>query len=225
MPAALRIWQGAPRLASGVTMGSQSSNVTWHAGQLSPAARARVTGQPGAVVWMTGLSGSGKSTLAVALERHLVSQGQLAFVLDGDNVRHGLNGDLGFSPADRVENIRRVAHVAGLMADAGVLTLVSFISPYRAERARAATLIGPQRFVEVYVATPLAVCEARDPKGLYARARRGEIRDFTGLDAPYEAPLTAAIEVSTADAPLSVTVQTVVGRLRALGHLPRTASA
>jgi bifunctional enzyme CysN/CysC len=164
--------------------------VVWHASHIDREARAAGTGQRGATVWLTGLSGSGKSTVAVALEALLVGRGQAAYVLDGDNLRHGLNGDLGFSSEDRSENVRRVGEVARLFADAGVVALVPLISPYRADRdrARAAHVAAGVPFVEVFVDTPIEVCEQRDPKGLYARARAGEITGFTGIDDPYEAP-------------------------------------
>jgi adenylyl-sulfate kinase len=168
-----------------------SSNVTWHHGHLSREERWRASGLHGATVWLTGLSGSGKSTVASAVERLLVEEGRPAYVLDGDNVRHGLNGDLGYSAADRDENVRRVSEVARLFADAGVIVLVPLISPYRVgrERARTAHDSAGLPFVEVFVDTPIELCEQRDPKGLYAKARAGEITGFTGIDDPYEAPL------------------------------------
>jgi len=168
-------------------MTSSDRNLSRHAGTVTRRDRERLLGQHGVVVWFTGLSGSGKSTLACALEAKLIATGRLACVLDGDDVRHGLCKDLGFSPADRTENIRRVGHVAALLADAGVLVLASFISPYRTDRAAARAIAG-DRFVEVFVDAPLAVCEARDRKSLYAKARRGEIAEFTGVSAPYEPP-------------------------------------
>jgi bifunctional enzyme CysN/CysC len=168
----------------------RSPDVTWHHGHLSRAERWQAAGLSGATVWLTGLSGSGKSTVAAAAERLLLEEGRPAYVLDGDNVRHGLNGDLGFSAHDRHENVRRVAEVARLFADAGVIALVPLISPYRAgrERAREAHEVAGLTFVEVFVDTPIEVCEQRDPKGLYAKARAGEIKGFTGIDDPYEAP-------------------------------------
>jgi adenylylsulfate kinase len=162
-------------------------NLTRHAGAVSREDRERLLGQRGTVVWFTGLSGSGKSSVAHALEERLLAAGRLACVLDGDDVRHGLCEDLGFSAAERTENIRRAAHAAALMARAGILVLTSFISPSRADRAQARAIAG-DRFVEVFVDAPLEVCEERDPKGLYRRARRGEITDFTGVSAPYEPP-------------------------------------
>ncbi len=171
------------------------------------AARAAAKGQRARVLWFTGLSGSGKSTLANALDRRLHAAGFHTAMLDGDNVRHGLNRDLGFTDADRVENIRRVAEVARLMADAGLIVLVSFISPFRAERAMARARSAEGEFVEVYVDTPLAECERRDPKGLYAKARAGEIANFTGLDSPYEPPEAPELVVRTAEEPLEASVE------------------
>jgi bifunctional enzyme CysN/CysC len=174
-----------------------SDNVVWHRGAVDRADRPSA----GATVWFTGLSGSGKSTVAAELERALVAAGRPAYLLDGDNLRHGLNADLGFSAADRSENIRRVGEVARLFADAGVVALVPVISPYRADRDRARSIhaaVGVP-FVEVFVDTPLDVCEARDPKGLYAKARAGEIKGFTGIDDPYEAPLRPDVHLTPAD--------------------------
>ena len=171
-------------------------NIVWHDTLVSPDERARLLSQAGAVVWFTGLSGSGKSTITTRVEAALLQRGLHAFVLDGDNVRHGLCADLGFSAEDRAENIRRVGHVARLMADANVLCLTAFISPLRQDRAAVRALLGP-RFIEVHVDTPLAVCEARDPKGLYAKARAGLIPDFTGISAPYEPPENPALELRT----------------------------
>jgi adenylylsulfate kinase len=153
--------------------------------------------QRAATLWLTGLSGSGKSTLAFELERRLLAQGRVCYVLDGDNIRHGLNRDLGFSAADRHENIRRVAEVARLMNEAGLLVITAFISPYRDDRALARSVIGPERFLEVWVNADLSTCEARDPKGLYVKARAGAIPDFTGVSAPYEAPQHPALTLDT----------------------------
>jgi adenylylsulfate kinase len=175
---------------------SQARNLTWHAGRVTAERRVELLGQRGAVVWFTGLSGSGKSTLAMALEERLLLDGRLAFVLDGDNVRHGLNADLGFGDADRQENIRRVGEVARLFAEAGMIALAAFISPFRADRARVAERVGAL-YLEVHVATPIEVCEVRDPKGLYQRARRGEIADFTGISSPYEPPEAPALTLDT----------------------------
>ena len=163
-----------------------ADNVTWHPGQVARADRPSL----GATIWLTGLSGSGKSTVAAACEARLVAFDRSAYVLDGDNIRLGLNGDLGFSAADRAENVRRVGHVARLMADAGLVVLVPLISPYRADRdqVRASHVEADLPFLEVFVDTPIELCEQRDPKGLYAKVRAGEIKGFTGIDDPYEAP-------------------------------------
>jgi bifunctional enzyme CysN/CysC len=166
----------------------RAANTYFQAFEVTKAARARLNGQKPALLWFTGLSASGKSTIANNLEKKLYALGKRTFVLDGDNVRHGLNRDLGFTEADRVENIRRIAEVAKLFVEAGLITIVAFISPFQAERETARDLVGPDEFIEIFVDTPLAVCEQRDPKGLYKRARRGEIRNFTGLDSPYEPP-------------------------------------
>jgi bifunctional enzyme CysN/CysC len=174
-----------------------SENVVWHSGAVDRSERPSA----GATVWFTGLSGSGKSTVAACVERSLVAAGRPAYLLDGDNLRHGLNADLGFSAADRTENIRRVGEVARLFADAGVVALVPVISPYRADRDRVRAIhdgVGLP-FVEVFVDTPLAVCETRDPKGLYAKARAGEIRGFTGIDDPYEAPAEPDLRLTPDD--------------------------
>jgi adenylyl-sulfate kinase len=177
-----------------------SPNVVWHPGEVDRAARWAGTDLAGATVWFTGLSGSGKSTVAVAVERLLLERGVATYLLDGDNLRHGLNGDLGFSAADRDENVRRASEVARLFADAGVIALVPLISPYRAgrDRARAAHELAGLPFVEVHINTPIEECEARDPKGLYRQARAGEITGFTGIDDPYEPPLAPELAVSSA---------------------------
>lgn len=177
----------------------KGENLTWHMGEVDKEARSAAHGHRGAVLWFTGLSGSGKSTIGHRVERMLIERGAFAYVLDGDNIRHGLNSDLGFSPEDRVENIRRIGEVARLFADAGALVVSAFISPYRKDRDRVRALLGPDEFVEVYVDTPLEICEARDPKGLYKKARAGEISNFTGLDAPYEAPESPEVHLETAD--------------------------
>ena len=188
----------------------RSQNVHWQALDVDRAARAALKGQRGRVIWFTGLSGSGKSTIANLVEKKLHAMGRHTYLLDGDNIRHGLNRDLGFTDEDRVENIRRVAEVARLMADAGLIVLVSFISPFRAERALARSLMPEGDFVEVFVDTPLAVAEQRDVKGLYAKARAGELKNFTGIDSPYEPPEAPEIRIDTtrlqpADAAESIT--------------------
>ncbi len=168
-----------------------TAEVHWHAATVERAERWERLGLRGATVWFTGLSGSGKSTVADAVATHLLAEGRAAYLLDGDNIRHGLNGDLGFSAADRTENVRRVGEVARLMADAGLVALVPVISPYRADRdgVRAMHAAADLAFVEVFVDTPLALCEERDPKGLYAKARAGQLTGMTGIDDPYEAPV------------------------------------
>ena len=174
-----------------------SDNVTWHAGHIARDERPSL----GATIWLTGLSGSGKSTVAAECERLLVEAGRPAYVLDGDNIRHGLNGDLGYSAADRAENVRRVGHVARLFADAGLVALVPLISPYRADRdlVRQLHVEADLPFVEVFVDTPIELCEQRDAKGLYAKARAGEITGFTGIDDPYEAPLAPELVLTPRD--------------------------
>lgn len=188
-------------------------NLTRTAGEIDLDARARRNGHRGGVLWFTGLSGSGKSALAHALEARLFNAGWQVLVLDGDNLRFGLNADLGFSPEDRAENIRRAGEVAALFADAGMVCLASFVSPYAADRARARAAAG-DAFHEIHVATPLEVCEARDPKGLYARARRGEIKGFTGIDAPYEAPEQPELVID----PARDDLETCAGRLEDYAH-------
>ncbi len=187
----------------------KATNITWHHGLYDREARAGIFGHRSAVLWFTGLSGSGKSTLAHAVEAALLEQGIHAYVLDGDNVRHGLNQDLGFTPEDRVENIRRISEVARLFADAGVITLTAFISPYREDREQARKLVG-DGFIEVFVDADLAVCESRDPKGLYKKARAGEINNFTGISAPYEAPESPEIQVDTGKQTLEECAETVL---------------
>jgi adenylyl-sulfate kinase len=171
-----------------VQEGAESVNIKWQLHAVTRSARAALLGNQPRVLWFTGLSGAGKSTLANLVEQQLHAMGRPTYLLDGDNVRHGLNRDLGFTAGDRVENVRRVAEVARLMADAGLTVLVSLISPFRAERQMARSLLAPGEFVEIFVDTPLSVAEARDPKGLYRKARRGELKNFTGIDSPYEIP-------------------------------------
>jgi bifunctional enzyme CysN/CysC len=178
------------------------------------AIRAELKGQKPAVVWLTGLSGAGKSTIANIVERRLTHAGRHCYVLDGDNIRHGMNKDLGFTAADRVENIRRVAEIARLLADAGLIVLVSLISPFIRERAMAREITGDIEFLEVFVDTPLAVCEARDPKHLYAKARAGAIVNFTGIDATYEPPPMPDLTLQTANAPAESLADLLIARLQ-----------
>nr|WP_230946246.1 sulfate adenylyltransferase subunit CysN [Burkholderia cepacia] len=191
----------------------RAHNVHWQAVDVDRAARAAQKAQTPRIVWLTGLSGAGKSTIANLVEKRLHALGKHTYLLDGDNVRHGLNRDLGFTEADRVENIRRVAEVARLMLDAGLITLVSFISPFRSEREMARALAGPDEFVEVFVDTPLAVAEARDPKGLYQKARRGELKHFTGIDSPYEPPARPELRVDTVAEPPDAAAERIVAYL------------
>ncbi len=196
-------------------MSEGSSNIVWHQGHLSRVQRWEALGQRGTTVWFTGLSGSGKSSVATAVERALVESGRLAYVLDGDNIRHGLNSDLGFSASGRDENVRRVAEVGRLLADAGAVALVPLVSPYRAARANARALHEAAEipFVEVFVDTPLNVCEQRDVKGLYARARAGEISGFTGIDDPYEPPLNPELRLVPADGDAEAMAELVISLL------------
>ena len=200
-------------------MTQKATNITWHAGQVDRTARECVLGQRGVAVWLTGLSGSGKSTIAVATERVLIERGRVSYVLDGDNVRHGLNKNLGFSPGDRSENIRRIGEVAKLFAGAGVVVFASFISPYRADRDAVRTLMAPGDFVEVYVDASVETCEGRDVKGLYKKARAGEIPEFTGVSAPYEAPERPEIALDTNRQNVEEGVEQVVRYLEEKGYL------
>lgn len=197
---------------------THKNNIVWHKSQVSVSERQAMTGHHPFVLWFTGLSGAGKSTLAFALERQLIKNGIACFVLDGDNVRHGLNRDLGFTPSERAENIRRVAEVARLMNDAGLVVITSFISPFRQDRTTARAIIGHERFVEIYLNTSLKTCEQRDTKGLYRKARAGEISDFTGISSPYESPEKATLILDTAlitvDACVESLLQVVIARCK-----------
>ena len=200
-------------------MKPHSRNIVRHDGSVGRAERERLLGQRGCVAWFTGLSGSGKSTIARTVEAQLLAAGHLVYVLDGDNVRHGLCADLGFSPQDREENIRRIGEVAALFADAGVLVLTAFISPYRADRALARKVVGEARFIEVFVDAPLDACEQRDPKGLYEKARAGDIPEFTGISAPYEPPAAPELRLPTAELDVAACVRAVADELRRRGFL------
>ena len=198
----------------------KATNITWHETTVTAEDREKLLNQKGCVIWFTGLSGSGKSTLANAVEHVLHQQRHHTYVLDGDNVRHGLNKNLGFSPADREENIRRVGEVAKLFADAGTIVMTAFISPYRADRDQARTLVAEGRFVEVFVDCPLEVCEERDTKGLYKKARAGEIKEFTGISAPYESPLNPEVIVNSAELSIEACAAAVVSVLVKAGLVP-----
>jgi len=197
----------------------RATNVHWQALDVDKKARALQKGQTPTVLWFTGLSGSGKSTIANLVEGRLLAEGRHTYLLDGDNVRHGLNRDLGFTDADRVENIRRVAEAAKLFVDAGLIVLVSFISPFRSERRMARELVGEREFIEVFVDTPLEICMQRDPKGLYVKAKAGEIRNFTGIDSPYEAPEKAEITLTTEVADPATHAERIVSYLRERGYI------
>jgi adenylylsulfate kinase len=197
----------------------KSRNIHWHHGEITRDDRERLHGHRGATVWFTGLSGSGKSTLARALEERLFERGCQVFVLDGDNVRHGLNRDLGFSPEDRTENIRRIGEVAKLFTEFGALVLTAFISPYRRDRDAVRAIMREGDFIEVLVDAPLDVCESRDPKGLYRKARAGEIPEFTGISAPYEAPESPELTIRTGDRGVDACVDEIVEYLRVHGYI------
>jgi bifunctional enzyme CysN/CysC len=200
----------------------RSQNIHWQATEVDKDARARQNGHRPCVLWMTGLSGSGKSTIANVVERELHALGVRTYLLDGDNVRHGLNKDLGFTAADRVENIRRVGEVAKLMVDAGLIVITAFISPFRSERRLARSMVDDREFVEIFVDTPLAIVEQRDPKGLYKKARRGELKNFTGIDSPYEVPETPEIHVRTEEHDAEASAAQIIDYLRAAGVLRNT---
>lgn len=198
----------------------KSSNVVWHQSTVSRKCREEKNQHKSVVLWFTGLSGSGKSTLAHAVEEKLYQQGLNTFVLDGDNVRHGLNKDLGFSDQDRKENIRRISEAAKLMLEAGVITLTAFISPFKEEREMARSLMPHGDFIEIHCFCPLEVCETRDVKGLYKRARKGEIKDFTGISSPYEAPVKPELRVDTDTLTLKEGAEQVIALLRERNILP-----
>ena len=199
----------------------KSKNIVWHQTTVSRAEREQISGHRGCTVWLTGLSGSGKSTVANMLEKALWERGVRSFVLDGDNIRHGLNKDLGFSPADRTENIRRIGEVAALFTDAGIVNVTAFISPYQADRAIARKAMPEGCFIEVYMKCDLAECEKRDPKGLYKKARAGEIPEFTGISAPYEAPESPELEVDTTGQTPEQSLAVILGHLEAKGYIPK----
>jgi adenylylsulfate kinase len=203
-----------------ITTQGASTNIVWHHSTVTRAARAHQRGHRSAILWFTGLSGAGKSTLANAVNSALFEQGLACYVLDGDNIRHGLCQDLGFSDTDRVENIRRIGEVAKLFLDAGVVVLTAFVSPFRADRDRARQLVENGDFIEIHCAADLNICEQRDTKGLYAKARAGEIKEFTGISSPYEAPEAPELRVDTGSQDLEACVQQVLGYLQAKGVIP-----
>ena len=198
----------------------KATNIVWHEASVDRAARADKRGHRSAILWFTGLSGSGKSTLANAVNAALFERGLATYVLDGDNVRHGLCKDLGFSDADREENIRRIGEVAKLFLDAGVIVLTAFVSPFRADRDKARDLVEAGDFFEIFCAADLDVCESRDPKGLYAKARSGAIKEFTGISSPYEAPDTQELKIDTGAQELAQSVEVVIKALQDKGVIP-----
>ena len=197
----------------------KASNITWHGGTVTRADRQRLLGQKGVTLWLTGLSAAGKSTIAVIVERLLLERGRLAYRLDGDNVRHGLNRNLGFSAEDRAENIRRIGEVAKLFTDAGVIVIASFISPYRADRDTVRANMGAGDFVEVYVKVSLDAAARRDPKGLYKKAMAGQIKNFTGVDDPYEAPERAEVVIDTESSSAEQSANQIMSYLEGHGYL------
>tara|TARA_R110001583_G_scaffold17482_2_gene70665 strand:+ start:34128 stop:34763 length:636 start_codon:yes stop_codon:yes gene_type:complete len=199
--------------------GDKSSDVVWHQASVSHQDHVKLNGHKPAVLWFTGLSGSGKSTVANAVDLMLFQHNVKTYVLDGDNVRHGLNGDLGFSDADRVENIRRVSEVAKLFADAGLLVSTAFISPFISDREMVRAQLPKEQFIEVFIDTPLEICESRDPKGLYKKARAGEIKNFTGIDSAYEAPVNPEVHVKTANKSIQACALQVIDYLKSKGYL------
>jgi len=199
----------------------KATNIVWHQGTVTRADREKINGHKAATVWLTGLSGSGKSTIAVDLEKRLWERGIRAYILDGDNIRHGLNKNLGFSPADRTENIRRIGEVAKLFTEAGVVALTAFISPYRADRDQVRAIMAAGDFVEVHVDCPVEVCEQRDVKGLYKKARAGEIKEFTGISAPYEAPEKPELTINTAGQSVEASAKQILAYLEKQGIVPK----
>jgi len=197
----------------------KSKHIVWHHTTVTKDERERISGHKGCTVWLTGLSGSGKSTIANLLEKALWERGVRSYVLDGDNIRHGLNRDLGFSPEDRTENIRRIGEVAALFTDAGIINVTAFISPYRADRDRVRAAMEPGDFIEVFIDCDLDECEKRDPKGLYQKARAGQIPEFTGISAPYEAPEKPELVVRNTRQTAEESLQEIVGYLEKNGYL------
>jgi len=197
----------------------KSTNVKWHHGKITKEERAKLLNQKGATIWLTGLSGSGKSTIAVELEHALIENKHQAFILDGDNIRHGLNKNLGFSPEDRTENIRRIGEVAKLFTEANIITVAAFVSPYREDRDNVRKLLGDGEFIEIYVKCSLEVCEERDTKGLYKKARAGEVKDFTGISAPYEEPLNPELTIDSSKLSIEESTRTILDYLETKGYV------
>ena len=201
---------------------TKAKNIVWHESEVTKRDRQEAKGHKSAILWFTGLSGSGKSTISAALETALHSKGVHTYRLDGDNVRHGLNKNLGFSPDDRSENIRRIGEVAKLMIDAGLFTLTAFISPYHEDRDQVREIVDADEFIEVYVKASLETCEERDPKGLYKKARLGEIKDFTGIDAPYEEPVNAEISIDTNQLSIEESVKVIISYLKENNYIKKS---
>lgn len=197
----------------------KATNIKWHHGKITKAHRIDLMKQKGVTIWLTGLSGSGKSTIAVELEHALVENKHQAYILDGDNIRHGLNKNLGFSPEDRAENIRRIGEVAKLFTDANIITITAFISPYKEDRDNARKLQNEGEFIEIYVKCPLNVCEQRDVKGLYKKARAGEIKEFTGISAPYEEPSNPELTIDTSVVPVEESTRAILKYLEENGYV------
>ena len=197
----------------------KATNIKWHPGKITKDDRVKLMKQKGVTIWLTGLSGSGKSTIAVEIEHALLENKHLAYILDGDNIRHGLNKILGFSPEDRTENIRRIGEVAKLFTDANMIAITAFISPYRQDRDNVRKLLKDGEFIEIYVKCPLDVCEQRDTKGLYKKARAGEVKEFTGISAPYEEPLHPELTIDTSTMTVDESTRTVLNYLEARGYV------
>jgi adenylylsulfate kinase len=197
----------------------KATNIKWHHGKITKEDRAKLLNQKGAAIWLTGLSGSGKSTIAVELEHALIENKHQAYILDGDNIRHGLNKNLGFSPEDRTENIRRIGEVAKLFTEANIITIAAFVSPYREDRDNIRRLLNQGEFVEIYVKCSLEVCEARDTKGLYKKARAGEVKDFTGISAPYEEPLNPELTIDSSKLSLEESTREILNYLEEKGYV------
>ena len=197
----------------------KATNIKWHHGKITKDDRAKLLNQKGATLWLTGLSGSGKSTIAVELEHALIENKHQAYILDGDNIRHGLNKNLGFSPEDRTENIRRIGEVAKLLTEANIITIAAFVSPYREDRDNVRKLLGHGEFVEIYVKCSIEVCETRDTKGLYKKARAGEVKDFTGISAPYEEPLNPELTIDSSMLSVEESTRSILNYLEVKGYV------